>query len=327
MIFEFSSGAVIYRKDHQGKVLFLLLEKPNSEYDLPKGHIEEGESSSAAAKREIMEETGLSVEFIPGFSVITKYFFYRKKSKVLKKNRIFLAEVNSPKVTISAEHKAYIWMTLEEIKSRIKYKNTVLLFGAAASYINRKTLMDELNKEYMRLPEQASQWALSKRLVPGEGPLNSKVMIIGQAPGRNEDDLLRPFIGRSGQLLSSMLHKAGIKRSDSYITSVVQFFPPENRMPSDNEIKECLPFLMRQIYIIKPNFIITLGSLSGSELLGIKSIEKEHGSITRKDGITYMATYHPAAALRFKRILGIMSEDFKKFGTEINASMDKINKA
>ncbi len=327
MIFEFSAGAVIYRKDNRKKVFFLLLEKPNGEYDLPKGHIEEGESTIAAAKREILEETGLSVEFIPSFSFLTKYFFYRKNSRVLKRNRIFLAEVNSPKITISGEHKGYAWMTLEEIKHRIKYKNTVSLFDSAASYINRKTLMDELNAEYARLPEHARQWALSKRLVPGEGPLNSKVMIIGQAPGRNEDELLRPFIGRSGQLLSSMLHKAGMKRIDSYITSVVQFFPPENRMPSDIEVAECLPFLMRQISIIKPDFIITLGSLSGSALLGIKSIEKEHGLVIRKGNITYMATYHPAAALRFKRILGIMSSDFKQFRAEINSSTGPSNKA
>ena len=120
MIFEFSSGAVIFRRDQHGKTLFLLLEKANGEYDLPKGHIEKGESAVDAAKREITEETGLSVAFIPGFSIMTKYFFYRNKSKVLKKNKIFLAEIHSSKVTISPEHKGYSWLTLDEINEKNK---------------------------------------------------------------------------------------------------------------------------------------------------------------------------------------------------------------
>ena len=87
-----------------------------------------------------------------------------------------------------------------------------------------------------------------------------------------------------------------------------------------------MPFLMRQIEIIKPSFIITLGSLSGKVLTGVESIEKEHGRIIKRNSITYMVTYHPAAALRFKRVLELMSEDFKKFGREINAKIIEINK-
>ncbi len=326
MIFEFSSGAVIFRKDQDGKILFLLLEKANGEYDLPKGHIEKGESAVEAAKREITEETGLSVEFIPGFSIMTKYFFYKNKSKVLKKNKLFLAEVRSSKVTISPEHKGYSWLTFEEITEKIKYKNTKTLFKEASSYIRKKELMDKLNSEYAKLPSSEKIWNLSKRLVPGEGPLNASVMLVGQAPGKNEDESLRPFIGRSGKLLSSMMYKAGINRSDTYITSTVQFFPPANRLPTENEVALCMPFLMRQIEIIKPSFIITLGSLSGKVLAGVESIEKEHGRIIKRNPITYMVTYHPAAALRFKRVLELMSEDFKKFGREINAGTIEINK-
>ncbi len=317
MKFEYSAGAVIYKEGRDGKPLFLLLMKKNNEYDIPKGHIEKGESSEEAARREIKEETGLDVNFIPGFSTVTKYFFYVKKEKTMKTNRLFLSRMDNPKVRISHEHRGYYWLTYEQTMKAIKYKNTRQLFTEANWYIERCNEMEKLNREYSKLPEKEKGWGLSRRLVPGEGPLSAKVMIIGQAPGRNEDERQRPFIGRAGILLGNVLSKARLKREKIYITSIVQFFPPENRMPTDKEVELCLPFLKRQIELIKPAFIITLGSLSSGVLIGVKSIEKDHGKIIRKARTVYMPTYHPAAALRFPRLYKPIVEDLRKFSAEM----------
>lgn len=314
MKFEFSAGAIIY-KESGGKLLFLLLLKDNDEYDIPKGHIESGEDSTTAAKREIQEETGLKVDFLPYFSTSTRYFFFKGREKVIKNVRIFISMVGEEKVRISYEHKGFEWLEYDEAYEKIKFKDMRKVLETVNDYIGRCGKIKELNKEYAKLPGKQRRWDLSARLVPGEGPLNASIMLIGQAPGRTEDAKLRPFIGRSGELLNNMLNGARIRRDKTYITSVVQFFPPENRMPTDEEAELCMPFLREQIGIIKPKVIVLLGSLSSYMLLNVESVEKEHGGIFEKDGIKYMVTFHPAAALRFFRIRNIMKEDFKKLRT------------
>lgn len=319
MRFEFSAGAVIYREDEKKGLVFLLLLKPNKEYDIPKGHIEAGESSEVAAKREIMEESGLDIAFLPGFHADTKYFFYSKRQRIFKRLRVFVGRSHSPDVKISEEHIGYEWLTYEEAVRKIKFKNMRKVFADALDYIKRYDEMQKINQEYSRLPDKCRKWDLSRRLVPGEGPLNAKIICLGQAPGRQEDEQLRPFVGRSGQLLSSALSRARIRRENVYITSVVQFFPPENRMPTDEEVGLCLPFLMRQIEVIRPSFIIMLGSLSNRVLAGVESVEAEHGKIEEKEGITYMTTFHPAAGLRFRRIHQLLLDDLRKFGIRIKS--------
>ena len=323
MRLEFSAGAVVYKEDEEGKPLFLLLMKENKEYDIPKGHIEKGESSAEAARREIREETGLEVDFTPGFSEVTKYFFRRKKTRVIKTNRIFLAKVKDPEVRVSEEHIGYDWLGYEELQKRIRYKNTRQLFATAMDYIRRMGEMDALNGEYSMLPSSQTGWDLSRRLVPGEGPLNATVMCIGQAPGRFEDEKLRPFIGRSGMLLTDALSKARLRRERIYITSVVQFFPPGNRMPTEKEIDACMPFLRRQMEIVKPEFVIALGSLASKMLVGTESVEKDHGNVAKEGETTYMVTFHPAAALRFKRVHLLFIEDMKKFGRAVRESQGR----
>jgi DNA polymerase len=138
-------------------------------------------------------------------------------------------------------------------------------------------------------------------------------MLIGQAPGANEDKELRPFIGRSGKLLDSVLRRARINRKNTYITSVVQFFPPKNRIPTPEEIRICKPFLLRQIEIVRPRYVVLLGNVSSNAVLGRGEIEKNHGKLSSNGGIEYMATFHPAAALRFKDNYPLMVEDFKRF--------------
>ena len=178
--------------------------------------------------------------------------------------------------------------------------------------LNMKTAIERINKEYAGLAKSSSDWGLSKNFVPGEGRLDAKLMIIGQAPGANEDEQLRPFVGRSGKLLDLLLRKVGIKRGDTYITSVVQFFPPGNRLPSKKEVAMCKPFLERQIDTIGPRYMIVLGNLSAGTVLGIGEVAKNHGKLIDKNGRTCLITFHPAAALRFKDNYGLMLSDFRK---------------
>ncbi|MGC9204926.1 MAG: uracil-DNA glycosylase family protein [Candidatus Micrarchaeia archaeon] len=311
MKFEFSAGSFIYRvRGSSIEMLFLL--SPKGDLDIPKGHIEKGESAEQAAHREIKEETGLEVKFIAFFKRVNKYFFYEGKDKIVKTVTLFLAESNRNKVIVSSEHSGYKWLDYSSAMHELRYKDMKVLVPKVFDYISRYEAMKKLNKEYALL-EKSKGWSLSRRFVPGEGPLDADIMVVGQAPGNNEDIMQRPFVGRSGMLLEELLKHAGIKRKNVYITSAVQFFPPKNRVPSPEEIERCRPFLIKQIEIVKPRYIVVLGNVALSALLQMNAIGLLHGKSVSKDGITYLLTYHPAAALRFKRVKTIMENDLKGF--------------
>ncbi|MHB1830648.1 MAG: uracil-DNA glycosylase family protein [Candidatus Micrarchaeaceae archaeon] len=314
--FEYSAGAFIYRYE-RGSPLFLILKKRSGEYDLPKGHIEKGESDTEAAKREILEETGITAEFDGFFSESTKYFFYRNGDRIAKGVKFFLAEAGSSKVRISHEHLSYDWCSYETAVKRLKYKDIVQLMPRVIEYVRRKKAMHEMNDEYSRLPGLAKGWSLSSRFVPGEGRLDASLMLIGQAPGANEDRQLRPFIGRSGKLLDSVLDKSRINRKEVYITSVVQFFPPKNRMPTPKEAELCKSFLFRQMELIRPRYAVLLGNLASESVLGIGEVKKNHGKEILRNGIRYFITLHPSASLRFKENHVLMLNDFKKLAGKI----------
>ncbi len=171
----------------------------------------------------------------------------------------------------------------------------------------------KLNSEYAGLPSMHSSWKLSKNFVAGRGPADAKLMLIGQAPGANEDVQRSPFVGRSGKLLTEALSGNGIDRRSIYITSVVQFFPPRNRMPSREEIELCKPFIFRQIGIIKPRFVMLLGNVALSSVLGRFKVREEHGRIVKKGSTVYFITFHPAAALRSTRTKEMFVSDIRKF--------------
>ncbi len=314
MRYEYSAGAIIYRVNERRRQ-FLILKKKNGEADMPKGHIEKGETSEIAAKREIKEETGLDANFIRFFHRDTKYFFKRGKTIVLKKVRFFLSKANYQEVRISSEHAGYEWLTYPEAAGRIRHKNMLHLLAVADEYADKFELISNINDEYMALPQKHKDWGLSATLVPGEGPLDATSMLIGQAPGRNEDKDGRPFIGRSGRLLGNALKAAGIKREALYITSVVQFYPPENRIPSSKEIDLCLPFLHRQIEVITPKNVLLLGNVAAQAVLGLGTVEKNHGSVIDRNGCNYMVTFHPAAALRSTTTKALFEADIKSFAS------------
>ncbi len=312
MRFEYSAGIIIY-ENQEGEIRLLFLIKDNGEYDIPKGHIEKGETSLIAAKRETKEETGLEVEPIPYFKRKIHYFFYDKKEKVSKDLTYFIAKAESNEVKISYEHKGYVWLTPDEGLEKIKFKDTREMIRIASDYIQRYEKIVEINKEYSALPSKIKEWNLSKRFVPGEGPLDAKIVFVGQAPGRTEDAMLRPFVGRSGMLLGRIMKSAGIKRESVYITSVVQFYPPENRAPTEEEVKMCKQYFERQIEVIRPTYMVLLGNVAASTVTGRKvEVNKMHGTLVECGSVKCFVTFHPAAALRSTGVLELMKKDFMK---------------
>lgn len=144
-----------------------------------------------------------------------------------------------------------------------------------------------------------------KNVVFGEGDPNSKILFIGEGPGEKEDELCRPFVGRSGQLLTKILDAASLKREDVFITNVVKCRPPKNRNPEDEEIKICTKILLfEQIKIINPAVICTLGAIPTKALLGpnIKITQARGKTFELKNSII-IPTFHPAYILRNNREL------------------------
>lgn len=136
-------------------------------------------------------------------------------------------------------------------------------------------------------------------VVFGAGNPNARLMFIGEAPGRDEDIQGVPFVGRSGQLLNKILEAAGIERDDVYIANIIKCRPPNNRTPLTNEIEACLPYLGRQVALIAPRVICTLGLPATQTLLGIRgSMGSLRGKMYVEGNVKVIPTYHPAAALR-----------------------------
>ena len=145
----------------------------------------------------------------------------------------------------------------------------------------------------------------ANKLVVFDGDISSKLMIIGEAPGKEEDEQGKPFVGRAGQLLNKMLEAINLKRQNVYITNVVPWRPPENRTPTDAEIIEFLPFLKKQIELIQPSYIYVLGATAAKAILSTQlSIGKlrgkwhEYKSINMDNPINVLVSYHPAFLLR-----------------------------
>ncbi len=169
-------------------------------------------------------------------------------------------------------------------------------------------------------------WKGRRNPVPGEGNLNAAVMFIGEAPGYWEDIKGRPFVGAAGKLLEEMLSKVGLSRSDVYIANVLKCRPPNNRDPRPSEIQTCTPYLDRQIKIIEPKLIVTLGRHSTSHVLPKAGIDA--GGITRLRGRVYevellglkvsvIPAYHPAAALYNPKYRDALEEDFQIIKREL----------
>ena len=168
---------------------------------------------------------------------------------------------------------------------------------------DKKSLIEVVIKDLKN--HQSSLQKTAKNLVVYDGNLNAKVMLIGEAPGRDEDEQGIPFVGRAGQLLNKMLLAIKLQREDVYITNVVNWRPPDNRTPTDDEILEYLPFLQRQIDIVQPKFIFLLGGVAAKAILStplalgkLRGNWHEYKSLNLEESILTIASYHPAFLLR-----------------------------
>jgi len=148
--------------------------------------------------------------------------------------------------------------------------------------------------------------------VPGEGPLSADIMFIGEGPGFHEDRQGRPFVGAAGKFLEELLASIGMTREQVYIANVVKCRPPGNRDPLPDELSACEPYLERQIQLIKPRVIVTLGRFSMYRYFPGAAISKIHGQPKRVGNAIVIPMFHPAAALHQPKWRPLVEADFKK---------------
>lgn len=146
--------------------------------------------------------------------------------------------------------------------------------------------------------------------VPGEGPADAEIMFIGEGPGFHENMQGRPFVGAAGDLLVELLGVIGMKREQVYITNVVKCRPPGNRDPNPEELRICSPYLDKQLQIINPKVIVTLGRYSMARFIPHAKISEVHGQAIRVNGMLVVPFFHPAAALHRPSLRSIVEEDF-----------------
>ena len=152
----------------------------------------------------------------------------------------------------------------------------------------------------------------ASNLVPGEGPADASVMVVGEAPGRFEDESGRPFVGRAGALLTELLAAAGLAREDVYITNVVKARPPGNRDPSRAEVRHWMPVLELELSVIAPEIVVPLGRHALAHFAPAARIGEVHGTMLEAGGRTLYPLYHPAAALRSTRLRETAFEDARR---------------
>ena len=186
---------------------------------------------------------------------------------------------------------------------------------------NKKNKVSSTNKEqplqkYLDSIKNCMKCPLGKtreNIVLGMGNPNANIVFVGEAPGKHEDSQGLPFVGRSGKLLDKMLNSIELSRDKVYILNVLKCRPPDNRDPLQIEIDECEPYLKKQLDIIKPKLIVTLGRISAMTLLKSKdSLTNMRKQVLEYEGIDLLATYHPAALLRNPNLKEFAWEDFKK---------------
>lgn len=158
------------------------------------------------------------------------------------------------------------------------------------------TNLTDLNKQIAKC-KKCSLWKNAKNVVPGKGPSDAKIMLVGQNPGADEDQAGVPFIGRAGKFLDKVLAANGIDRGKLFVTNIVKHVTPNNRKPSPEEIAACVPHLLAQIEIINPQLVVLMGAVAWQT--------------PRIAGIQYVETVHPSAAMRFTKMRARFMADFE----------------
>lgn len=183
------------------------------------------------------------------------------------------------------------------------------MIASASNGMNKEQALEALKQEMER---DTSLPLGQANLVFGEGSSSAKVVCIGEAPGAREDEERRPFVGRSGQLLNRLVEGIGWKREDLYITNIVKRRPPDNRDPLPEEIGAYKPYLFRQLEILDPKIIMTLGRFSMNYFIPTGRITRDQGKVFRVGGRLVVPMFHPAAALRSTGTLNALTASFKK---------------
>lgn len=174
--------------------------------------------------------------------------------------------------------------------------------------------MSDLNQlaEQIRACQRCRLAQTRLQAVPGEGPEHAPILLIGEGPGFYEDRQGRPFVGKSGDLLEKLLASIGLSRRDVFIANVVKCRPPDNRDPLPDEIEACRPYLDRQIELVHPRLIVTLGRYSMHRYFPGASISRIHGQAKRVGNVTYFPMFHPAAALHQPGWRTLLEQDVLK---------------
>ncbi len=175
--------------------------------------------------------------------------------------------------------------------------------------MNSKEILDQVAQEVSVCTKCILNYS-RKNAVPGEGPVNAKILFIGEGPGFHENEQGRPFVGAAGKFLDDLLSKINMKRTEVFITNVVKCRPPGNRDPLPEELEACSDYLERQIQAINPKVIVTLGRYSMARFLPNAKISEVHGQAMRLRGRLIVPMYHPAAALHQGSLKPVIERDF-----------------
>jgi DNA polymerase len=175
--------------------------------------------------------------------------------------------------------------------------------------VNQKDELARVAKE-IEVCEKCELHFSRKKGVPGAGPADAEIMFIGEAPGFHENEQGLPFVGASGRFLDELLEQIGIKREDVFIGNVVKCRPPGNRDPQAVELEACSNYLERQIQIINPKVIVTLGRFSMARYFPNAKISQVHGQPKKVKGRLVIPMYHPAAALHQRSLHSVIESDF-----------------
>jgi uracil-DNA glycosylase family 4 len=161
------------------------------------------------------------------------------------------------------------------------------------------------------------------RAVPGEGPEDAAILLLGEGPGRSEDLTGRPFVGAAGKLLDGLLKEAGLSREDVYITNVVKCRPPENRRPTTAEADACRHYLERQLLLVRPRIVVLLGDSALKRFLPDQSLATAHGRLFKMKGFSLFATYHPAAMIYNRGLQEVSEADFRTLGDMVRGPQEE----
>ena len=187
--------------------------------------------------------------------------------------------------------------------------------------MDKITILQELGDEIKTCPK-CRLCETRTNAVPGEGSPRAGVMFVGEGPGENEDKTGRPFVGQAGKFLNSLLEKANIARDEVFITNIVKCRPPNNRVPTDDEVEACSDYLMAQIAVIEPKFVIPLGAAALKTLLGPDlKITQVRCKVFRKSGILYIPLFHPAAALHRSQLVETLQADIMTLRELLNREL------